>query len=122
MKLPTTTSSSSPSPPLLPLLLLSLAGSLARAQNCVATALSVIPACAQNCIVNGATAVGCAGTDFGCQCQVTAALYAAVDSCVSAACPSASYQAVIDGASTGMLCSIPTPGSCPSLHFLTKEK
>lgn len=80
---------------------------LARAQNCVATALSVIPSCAQNCIVSGATAVGCGGTDFGCQCQKTAALFAAVDGCVAAACPSASYQAVIDGASTGMCVLFP---------------
>lgn len=86
----------------LPTFILFCCAGLAHAQNCVATALSVIPSCAQNCIINGATAVGCGGTDFGCQCQKTAALFAAADGCVSSACPSASYQAVIDGASTGM--------------------
>ncbi|KAF3763293.1 hypothetical protein M406DRAFT_357001 [Cryphonectria parasitica EP155] len=79
----------------------------ALAQNCVATALSVIPSCAQNCILNGATSVGCGGTDFDCQCQKTAALFAAVDGCVASACPSASFQAVIDGASTVCDCASP---------------
>lgn len=74
----------------------------ALAQNCVATALAVIPSCAQNCILNGAPSIGCGGTDFDCQCQQTAALYAAVEGCVQSSCPTASYQAVIDGASTGM--------------------
>lgn len=85
----------------LPTFIVLSCGGLAAAQNCVATALSVIPSCAQNCILNGATTVGCGGTDFSCQCQKTAALYAAIDECVSSSCPSASYQAVIDGASTG---------------------
>lgn len=80
--------------------LLHLSGQ-ALAQNCVATALAVIPSCAQNCILNGAPSIGCGGTDFDCQCQQTAALYAAVEGCVQSSCPTASYQAVIDGASTG---------------------
>lgn len=76
-------------------------GCFAAAQNCAATAVSAIPSCAQNCILSGAPAIGCGGTDFACQCQQTAALFAAVDGCVAASCPSASYQAVIDGVSTG---------------------
>ncbi|PSR85687.1 hypothetical protein BD289DRAFT_453188 [Coniella lustricola] len=72
-----------PSVPLFAILTTALYSSnLALAQNCVATALSVIPSCAQNCILNGATSIGCGGTDFGCQCQQTAALFAAVDGCL----------------------------------------
>lgn len=74
----------------------------ALAQNCVATALAVIPGCAQNCILEGAPTIGCDGLDFPCQCAKSAALMAAVEPCVAAACPPVSYQAVINGASTGM--------------------
>lgn len=71
------------------------------AQDCLNVALTAIPGCAQNCILNGAPSIGCAGTDFSCQCAQSAALYAAVEGCVSSACPSASYQAVIDGSDEG---------------------
>ncbi|KKY33525.1 putative mac1 interacting protein 1 [Diaporthe ampelina] len=70
---------------------------VAVAQDCINVALTAIPGCAQNCILNGAPSIGCQGTDFSCQCAQSAALYAAVEGCVSSACPSASYQAVIDG-------------------------
>ncbi|KAL8377488.1 hypothetical protein RB595_008254 [Gaeumannomyces hyphopodioides] len=69
----------------------------AAAQDCVATALKVIPQCAQSCFLNGAPAIGCAGTDFQCQCKSQPQLMAAVEGCVQKACPTASYQAVIDG-------------------------
>lgn len=75
---------------------------VAVAQDCINVALTAIPACAQNCILNGAPSIGCQGTDFSCQCAQSAALYAAVEGCVSSACPSASYQAVIDGSDEGM--------------------
>src|SRR5690348_15605145 len=75
--------------------------SLTLAADCLNVALSVIPSCAQSCFINGAPSVGCGGTDFTCQCQQEAKLYAAIEGCVSAGCPSPSYQAVIDGASSG---------------------
>lgn len=70
---------------------------IAAAQDCIATALKVIPQCAQACFLNGAPAIGCAGTDFQCQCKSQPKLMAAVEGCVQTACPTASYQAVIDG-------------------------
>ncbi|KAL8388706.1 hypothetical protein RB599_010044 [Gaeumannomyces hyphopodioides] len=73
------------------------AAAAAAAQDCVATALKVIPQCAQSCFLNGAPAIGCAGTDFQCQCKSQPQLMAAVEGCVQTACPTASYQAVIDG-------------------------
>lgn len=74
---------------------------LVRAADCLDVALSAIPSCAQSCFLDGAPSVGCSGTDFACQCAQEARLYAAIEGCVSTGCPSASYQAVIDGASTG---------------------
>ncbi|KAJ9156052.1 hypothetical protein NKR23_g1169 [Pleurostoma richardsiae] len=89
-----------------------LAGLLAArgtvAQDCVNVALSAIPSCAQGCFLNGAPSVGCGGTDFACQCGKEAALYAAIEGCVFSSCPSASYQAVIDGASLVCECAAPT--------------
>lgn len=73
----------------------------AATSPCVATAFALVPACAQSCVLGSAASVGCASTDFECQCQKTAALFAAVDSCVSLACPAQSYQAVIDGVELG---------------------
>lgn len=78
-----------------------LASAAAATSPCVATAFALVPACAQSCVLGGAASVGCASTDFGCQCQKTAALFAAVDGCVSLACPAQSYQAVIDGVELG---------------------
>lgn len=76
-------------------------GLVVAAEECANVALTAIPGCAQNCILNGAPTIGCGGTDFDCQCAQSAALFAAVEGCVATACPSASYQGVIDGASTG---------------------
>lgn len=74
-----------------------------RAENCAAVALTAIPQCAQTCFLNGAPTIGCGSLDFACQCASEAKLYAAIEGCVAAGCPSASYQAVIDGASSGEL-------------------
>lgn len=71
------------------------------AASCINTAFALVPTCAQSCILSGAPSVGCGGTDFECQCQKTAALFAVVDSCVSLSCPADSYQAVIDGVDLG---------------------
>lgn len=72
-----------------------------EAADCAAVALKAIPQCAQSCFVNGAPSIGCGGLDFACQCASEAKLYAAIEGCVASGCPSASYQAVIDGASSG---------------------
>ncbi|KAK2608104.1 hypothetical protein N8I77_006737 [Diaporthe amygdali] len=77
------------------------------AQDCINVALTAIPGCAQNCILNGAPSIGCQGTDFSCQCAQSAALFAAVEGCVQTACPSASYQAVIDGSDQVCNCAAP---------------
>ncbi|KAH6655596.1 hypothetical protein BKA67DRAFT_534512 [Truncatella angustata] len=86
-------------------MVLSAFASAAVAQNCLAVALTAIPGCAQSCILNGAPSIGCSGTDFACQCDKEAALYAAIEGCVSSACPEPSYQAVIDGASSVCNCA-----------------
>ncbi|KAI1841159.1 hypothetical protein JX265_000498 [Neoarthrinium moseri] len=77
----------------------------AVAQNCAAVAITAIPACAQSCFLSGAPSIGCGGTDFACQCDKEAALYAAVEGCVSSGCPEPSFQAVIDGASSVCACA-----------------
>jgi hypothetical protein len=74
-----------------------------NAENCAAIALAVIPQCAQSCFLNGAPTIGCGAVDFACQCASEAKLYAAIEGCVASGCPSPSYQAVIDGASSGEL-------------------
>ncbi|CAN8105434.1 unnamed protein product [Discula destructiva] len=104
-----------------PFLALLHMGARVLAQNCVATALSAIPRCAQNCILNGAPAIGCGGTDFACQCQQTAGLFAAVEVCVQSSCPSDSFQGVIDGASTVCDCAGPgpTPGGTYSVSGIS---
>lgn len=85
-------------------------GKLTYAEDCLGVALTAIPNCAQSCFLNGAPSVGCGGTDFDCQCAQEAALYAAVEGCVSSSCPEASFQAVIDGASTVCACATPAVG------------
>ena len=72
-----------------------------NAENCAAIALTAIPQCAQSCFLNGAPTIGCGGLDFACQCASEAKLYAAIEGCVATGCPTASFQAVIDGASSG---------------------
>lgn len=80
-----------------------ITGQLAEvsAENCAAVALTAIPHCAQSCFLNGAPTIGCGSLDFACQCASEAKLYAAIEGCVATGCPSASYQGVIDGASSG---------------------
>ncbi|KAH8911569.1 hypothetical protein BR93DRAFT_975538 [Coniochaeta sp. PMI_546] len=79
-----------------------------EAANCAAIALTAIPQCAQTCFLNGAPTIGCGGLDFACQCASEAKLYAAIEGCVATGCPTASYQAVIDGASS--VCGCATAG------------
>lgn len=76
---------------------------IATAQDCVSVALSVIPSCAQPCFLNGAPTIGCAGTDFKCQCQQQAKMFAAVESCVQKSCPESEFQKTIDGSDKGEL-------------------
>lgn len=98
MKLP---SSSSSLPAVL--LLLSWHAAVSSATSCINSAFARVPACAQSCLLSGAASVGCGATDFVCQCERTAALFAAADSCVSLSCPAESYQGVIDGVDLGEL-------------------
>ncbi|KAJ0332540.1 hypothetical protein COL922a_011337 [Colletotrichum nupharicola] len=78
-----------------------LASGAAAAENCASVAVTAIPFCAQSCFLEGASYVGCDSLDFGCQCGKEAALYVAIEPCVATGCPAASFQAVINGASSG---------------------
>ncbi|KAI6372878.1 hypothetical protein MCOR25_003615 [Pyricularia grisea] len=78
---------------------------IATAQDCVSVALSVIPSCAQPCFLNGAPTIGCAGTDFKCQCQQQAKMFAAVESCVQKSCPESEFQKTIDGSDKVCTCA-----------------
>ena len=69
--------------------------------KCLMVALKEVPKCAQKCFVKGAPDIGCSGIDFGCQCAQQASLMAAIEGCVKDGCPSANYQAVIDGGQAG---------------------
>lgn len=68
---------------------------------CMNVALTKIPRCAQMCFMKGAPDIGCSGTDFACQCAQQAGMMAAIEGCVKDGCPSAKYQAVIDGSQAG---------------------
>lgn len=70
-------------------------------QKCMMVALNQIPKCAQVCFMKGAPDIGCSGTDFACQCSQRASMMAAIEGCVKDGCPSAKYQAVIDGGQAG---------------------
>lgn len=93
----------------------------ALAVSCINTAFSLVPTCAQSCILAGATSVGCASTDFECQCQKTAALFAAVDNCVSLSCPADRYQAVIDGVDLGEWTAISCTKDRVTRHVANSE-
>ncbi|KAJ0375615.1 hypothetical protein COL26b_006121 [Colletotrichum chrysophilum] len=82
-----------------------LASGAAAAENCASVAVTAIPSCAQSCFLEGASYVGCDSLDFGCQCGKEAALYAAIEPCVATGCPAASFQAVINGASSVCGCA-----------------
>lgn len=90
-----------------------LASGAAAAENCASVAVTAIPSCAQSCFLEGASYVGCDSLDFGCQCGKEAALYAAIEPCVATGCPAASFQAVINGASSGKSRSILCPDQKP---------
>lgn len=70
--------------------------------DCTSVALTSIPSCAQPCFLNKASEIGCGGLDFTCQCEKQAALYAAIEGCVVDSCAAEEYQAVVDGAESGM--------------------
>lgn len=74
---------------------------IAQAADCLDVAQAEIPSCAQSCFLENAPSVGCGGLDFTCQCQNEATLYAAIEPCVASGCSESSFQAVIDGASSG---------------------
>ncbi|KAK1964478.1 hypothetical protein LY78DRAFT_714370 [Colletotrichum sublineola] len=82
-----------------------LLGGVAAAENCASVAVTAIPSCAQSCFMEGASFVGCDSLDFSCQCGKEAALYAAIEPCVATGCPAASFQAVINGASSVCGCA-----------------
>ncbi|OTA94250.1 hypothetical protein M434DRAFT_394909 [Hypoxylon sp. CO27-5] len=86
------------------------AKAVVRAADCLSVAQTEIPSCAQPCFVENARSVGCSGTDFACQCENEATLYAAIESCVASGCPEPSFQAVIDGASSVCNCVTANPG------------
>lgn len=83
------------------------ARSVVCAAGCLEVAQTEIPSCGQSCFVENAPSVGCDGTDFVCQCQKEAALYAVIEPCVASGCPEPSFQAVIDGASSGPYTLLP---------------
>ncbi|KAI1134318.1 hypothetical protein F5Y05DRAFT_417372 [Hypoxylon sp. FL0543] len=86
------------------------ADAIVRAADCLGVAQTAIPSCAQSCFVENAPSVRCHGTDFACQCQNEASLYAAIESCVAFGCPEPSFQAVVDGASSVCNCATANPG------------
>ncbi|KAK1675401.1 hypothetical protein BDP55DRAFT_632089 [Colletotrichum godetiae] len=88
-----------------------LASGAAAAENCASVAVTAIPSCAQSCFLEGASFVGCDSLDFSCQCRQEAALYAAIEPCVATGCPAASFQAVINGASSGAVGGSTVSGS-----------
>ncbi|OHF00934.1 MAC1 interacting protein 1 [Colletotrichum orchidophilum] len=88
-----------------------LASGAAAAENCASVAVTAIPSCAQSCFLEGASFVGCDSLDFSCQCGKEAALYAAIEPCVATGCPAASFQAVINGASSGAVGGSTVSGS-----------
>ncbi|KAI1764824.1 hypothetical protein GGR53DRAFT_465924 [Hypoxylon sp. FL1150] len=86
-----------------------IAKAAVQATGCLDVAVAEIPPCAQPCFLDDATLTGCNGSDFACQCQKEAILYAAVEPCVASGCPEASFQAVIDGASSVCNCATASP-------------
>ncbi|KAH6606949.1 cell wall manno [Trichoderma cornu-damae] len=92
-------------------------------QTCDSVASSAVPKCAQACFTSAAPGVGCDVHDYGCQCKpdAQASLTQLLVPCVATACPAASLQAVITGASSVCACASasPTfvaPGTCATGH------
>ncbi|KAJ6446719.1 Histone-lysine N-methyltransferase [Purpureocillium lavendulum] len=82
--------------------------------DCGAVASSAVPSCAQQCFASGAPKVGCAVTDFSCQCQPAAqqSLSSILVPCVATACPASVLPNVIAGASSVCACALAPGGSC----------
>ncbi|KAM0334556.1 hypothetical protein ACHAQA_001586 [Verticillium albo-atrum] len=80
-------------------------------QDCGPVATSAVPACAQPCFLQAAPNVGCDADDYACQCEAEAqaSLTQLLVPCVATACPAASLQAVITGASSVCACASATP-------------
>ncbi|PTB46047.1 hypothetical protein M441DRAFT_114698, partial [Trichoderma asperellum CBS 433.97] len=68
---------------------------------------SAVPSCAQKCFTSAAPNVGCDVQDYACQCKPAAqsSLTQLLVPCVATACPAASLQAVITGASSVCACA-----------------
>ncbi|EGY22145.1 uncharacterized protein VDAG_03583 [Verticillium dahliae VdLs.17] len=81
------------------------------APDCGPVATSAVPACAQHCFLDAAPNVGCDATDYACQCEAEAqaSLTQLLVPCVATACPPASLQAVITGASSVCACAAAIP-------------
>lgn len=72
-------------------------------KTCDAVASSAVPSCAQACFTSAAPKIPCDVHDYDCQCKpaAQASLTQLLVPCVATACPPASLQAVITGASSG---------------------
>ncbi|KAM0279371.1 hypothetical protein ACHAQH_004636 [Verticillium albo-atrum] len=81
------------------------------APDCGPIATSAVPACAQPCFSQAAPNVGCDVNDYACQCEAEAqaSLTQLLVPCVATACPAASLQAVITGASSVCACAAAIP-------------
>lgn len=81
-------------------------------KTCDAVASSAVPSCAQACFTSAAPKIPCDVHDYDCQCkpEAQASLTQLLVPCVATACPPASLQAVITGASSGK-----------NLHFYTSS-
>ncbi|KAK3496061.1 hypothetical protein B0T13DRAFT_511909 [Neurospora crassa] len=80
---------------------LTLFSAIAMAQNCPQATL--MPACATPCISSAASAVGCNGADYACQCSKSAQLVASAQGCVLGGCGIEAAPTVISAASA--ICS-----------------
>ncbi|OCK80114.1 hypothetical protein K432DRAFT_248626, partial [Lepidopterella palustris CBS 459.81] len=47
---------------------------------------AAIPACGQSCIISAGSAIGCAATDYACQCTSSSALQNSAQNCVISSC------------------------------------
>ncbi|PTB46048.1 hypothetical protein M441DRAFT_115664, partial [Trichoderma asperellum CBS 433.97] len=68
---------------------------------------SAVPSCAQACFTSAAPVISCGVNDYACQCQpaAQAKLSQILVPCVATACPAASLEAVITGASSVCACA-----------------
>ncbi|KAK4083726.1 uncharacterized protein Triagg1_1388 [Trichoderma aggressivum f. europaeum] len=84
-----------------------------EAPDCGAVATSAVPSCAQACFTSAAPKISCGVDDYACQCQpaAQASLSQILVPCVATACPAASLEAVITGASSVCACATGSSGS-----------